>query len=79
MFLFKAFACALGDGLLTTLLDPSLAPELDADPRNTESPHSSDTLGNGNGERVKSEPKGPAKKKKKKGLEGIKKLFLRVE
>lgn len=56
------FAHAVSEGLLKTALDRTLAPELEGDPRNPESPHSSDTQGNGNGERVKPKTKATAKK-----------------
>lgn len=56
------FAHAVSEGLLKTALDRTLAPELEGDPRNPESPHSSDTQGNGNGEREKPKTKATAKK-----------------
>lgn len=59
-------AAPAGDWLLTIAVDHTRAPELEADLRSTESPHSSDTLGNGNGERVESKSKTTAKKNKQK-------------
>lgn len=55
--------------MLTTVLDHTLTPQLEADSGNTVSPHSFDTLGNGNGERRNLKPKPLPRNKLKVGLE----------